>query len=358
METFILIGKIIVYLLAFLTIALTVLPLFKFSAWWVRIGDFPRIQIVTLSLMAAFLIFMLDSPLGFVQAAVIVLLLLCSVYQVYRIFPYLPVYPAQVEKAKNPAAGKTLTILISNVFMENRKSRQLIELVKKAQPDLFLLAEVDERWTNEIAELEEEYVYNVKHPLDNTYGMAFYSKLELDDPQVKFLVEDDIPSIHTGVRLASGDWVRLFCLHPLPPVPPENDRSAERDGELLMVGRMADQTEQPVIVAGDLNDVAWSRTTNLFQKISGLLDPRIGRGLYNSFHADYPFLRFPLDHVFHSNHFRLVKLDRMPYIGSDHFPLMVTLSLESSAEFTQEEPEANGDEQREADEAIREAFEE
>lgn len=357
METLWLVVKIILYLLGFLAIALTILPLFKFSAWWVRIGDFPRLQIVALCLLIAVLFLVFGFPLTVLEIGFLVLLLLCPVYHIFRIFPYLPLYSKQVERAKEPSRENIIRILIYNVLMYNRESEKLLALVKKTDPDIVLLAEVDERWTNEIAVLEKSYPHFVKYPIANTYGIALYSRLELVDPQVKFLVEKDIPSIHTDVKLPSGKVFTLYCLHPLPPVPPENDRSAERDAELLMVGRMVKKDDKPTIVAGDLNDVAWSRTTNLFQKISGLLDPRIGRGLYNSFHAKYPFLRFPLDHVFHSNHFRLVKLKRMPHIGSDHFPIYVALSLESTAEFTQEEPEVNQEDHQEAAETIQEAFE-
>ncbi len=207
-----------------------------------------------------------------------------------------------------------------------------------------------------MSEFESEYQHNIIYPLENTYGLALYSKFELEDPEVKFLVEDDIPSFHTYVKLDSGSKVRLFCLHPRPPVPMENHRSLERDAELLIVGKIIEKLDEPTIVAGDLNDVAWSRTTTMFQRISNLLDPRIGRGLYNSFHADHWFLRFPLDHVFHSNHFRLDKLERMPNVGSDHFPIFVSLCLEKTAELTQEEPEADEEEKQEADETIKEAF--
>jgi endonuclease/exonuclease/phosphatase (EEP) superfamily protein YafD len=140
-------------------------------------------------------------------------------------------------------------------------------------------------------------------------------------------------------------------------VPTESVRSNERDAELLFVGRMIKEQDAPTIVAGDLNDVAWSRTTKLFQKISGLLDPRIGRGLYSSFHAKYPLIKFPLDHVFHTNHFRLVELKRLPNIGSDHYPIFITLAYEITAEITQPKPVATAEEKREAVETIVETLE-
>jgi|GEM_PF-3409885 len=82
-------------------------------------------------------------------------------------------------------------------------------------------------------------------------------------------------------------------------------------------------------MAGDLNDTAWSRTTRLFLQVSGLLDPRIGRSPVNTFHADYRLLRWPLDHVFVSPHFRLIRFQRMSHIGSDHFPVFAELELET-----------------------------
>ena len=347
-----LILQIIIYTIALLAIILTVLPFLKFGAWWIRIGDFPRLQIAFVCLAMAILLIVFYFSLGAVEIIFIVLLLASAVYQLFRVLPYLPIYPKQVEKANSSNANTIIKLLIYNVLIENRETAKLLELVKKVNPDVILLAEPDERWMRELAELDRDYPFSVKCPLDNAYGLALFSRLKLENPQLKFIIEDDIPSIHTGVELASGDLINLFCLHPRPPIPPENDRSSERDAELIIVGRMIKATDAPTIIAGDLNDVAWSRTTTLFQKISNLLDPRIGRGLYSSFHAHHWFIRFPLDHVFHSNHFRLAELRRLPNIGSDHFPIYIALSYEQTAELTQEEPEATAEEEQEADEML------
>ena len=103
------------------------------------------------------------------------------------------------------------------------------------------------------------------------------------------------------------------------------------------MGLPAAAQDQPAVVAGDLNDVAWSPTSELFLRVSGLLDPRIGRGFYNTFDANIPPLRFPLDHVFHSNCFKLVQLKRLAYVGSDHFPILIELCYEPQA--PDEQPE-------------------
>ena len=187
--------------------------------------------------------------------------------------------------------------------------------------------------------------------------MVLLSRLELIGAQVRTIVQDDVPSIHTWVRLRSGELIDLRCLHPRPPVPTETDHSAPRDAELLLVGDEVKESRLPRIVAGDLNDVAWSRTTKLFQKVSGLLDPRVGRGFYNTFHAQHPLLRFSLDHLFHSHEFRVRELRVLPDIGSDHFPLLVSLSYEPDAAAEQPEPQPEVEDREEKHEAVREARE-
>lgn len=344
--------RIIAYILGTVAIVLTVLPFFRFGAWWIRIGDFPRMQITFLCGLVALFFGVVHYPLTTFEIIFLVSLGLCAAYQFYCILPYLPFYPKQVEAAESNDKNNIIKLLISNVLIENKDADKLLAIIKKESPDVIILDEPDHRWMDDVASLDSSYPYSVKYPLDNAYGIALFSRLKLENPEVKFLVQNDIPSIFTGVRLNEEVSINLFCIHPRPPFPTENDRSNERDAELIMVGKMIENISDPTIIAGDLNDVAWSRTTKLFQRISNLLDPRIGRGMFNSFHADYWFIRFPLDHVFHSNHFRVSDIRRLPSVGSDHFPILIALSYEPSAELTQEKPEASENEEIQADEII------
>lgn len=117
-----------------------------------------------------------------------------------------------------------------------------------------------------------------------------------------------------------------------------------------MVAKAAKRNKMPTLVAGDLNDVAWSYTTELFSKVSGLLDPRRGRGFFNTFHAKNPFMRFPLDHIFCSSDFKLISIKRMDNCGSDHFAIYINLQYEPEALAEQEEPQADAGDLKVADE--------
>jgi endonuclease/exonuclease/phosphatase (EEP) superfamily protein YafD len=335
-------------------IAATLLPFSRSSVWWIRFFDFPRAQIAVIGAVALAADLTFSTQAGPTAQLIRAALALCILYQAYEIRPYTIFSGKQVQPA-NPRPESTLSLLLANVKMENRNSAQLREIVAQADPDIILVVEADAWWASELAPFAESHRFNVRRPQENYYGMLLYSRLELVRSEVRFLIQDDVPSIRAGIRLAEGTEVEIHCLHPRPPVPQETAQSTERDAELIMVGKESKGKQLPIVVMGDLNDVAWSRTNNLFQRISGLLDPRIGRGFFNSFHAGYFFLRFPLDHFFHSTHFRLIELRRLAYFGSDHFPMFIRLSYEPEAERQQEAPEADASVKAEAEEKIEEA---
>ncbi|MEH8019641.1 endonuclease/exonuclease/phosphatase family protein [Rheinheimera metallidurans] len=315
---------ILTFFTLFLLLA-TLLPLSRQTHWFIRGFDFPRLQFALLAIVVLISsVIVLDLHMLLSQA-LIVTCALCLAWQLWWILPYTLLWPKEVKAAGHTDVSKQLTILTSNVLTPNRNAGALIALVKQYQPDVLVTLESDQWWEDELTVLESEMPYSVKCPLDNLYGMHVFSRLPLTEREVCYFIEDDVPSIDVLVELRCKETVRMHCLHPAPPSPTENAESAERDAELVIVAQSIADTEQPVIVTGDLNDVAWSATTRLFRKISGLLDPRVGRGMFNTFHADYPFVRWPLDHLFHSRHFTLQAIQRLPSIGSDHFPLLTTL---------------------------------
>jgi len=310
------------------------------------------------SALAAWLLGLHQWPWGLVLMG---LLLICSVYQAIRILPYTPLRPKQVadsKLARGEQADREISLLVTNVLMTNRDAGRCLRVIKDYDPDIILAVETDQWWLDQLASLKKTHPYTALAPLPNTYGLLVFSRLKLVDAKIRYLIDDDIPSFHSRVELPSGELVRLHCLHPKPPAPAESKTSTRRDAELLLVGREIEDSDEPTIVAGDMNDVAWSHTSELFRRISGLLDPRIGRGLLPTFHADYSLLRWPLDHIFHSAHFKVKDIQRLPYIGSDHFPIFLHLSYEPQAkteqELNTEKPDAEDEE--EVEEKIAKGF--
>ena len=332
-----LINDFLFYISIFLIVT-TAIPLIRNDFWIFRVFEYPRLQKLSLNaLVLSLTLWYFPTSLG--EQIVGGLLAINMIYLLYLVLPFTPFSSKQVLKSRHPAGKNNIKLLIANVYQENRQSDAYHQLISECEPDVILMVETDHWWAQKMDTITSDYPHQLRAPLENTYGMMLYSKLELVEGSINYLVEADIPSMVVMLKLPSGQLVKLHCLHPEPPVPQENPRSTERDKEILLIAKKAKGSKIPVLVAGDLNDVAWSYTTELFGKISGLLDPRRGRGFFNSFHAKYFFLRFPLDHIFCSTDFTLTSIKRMQSCGSDHFPMCVDFQYDPRAEVIQEEPE-------------------
>jgi endonuclease/exonuclease/phosphatase (EEP) superfamily protein YafD len=338
-----------------LMVAFSLLPMIRTTNRWVRMLDFPRIQIalfLSLSLVIYLIFWFSPQPFPVIWIGALVLALVIQARMIFRFTPL-----ARIEAVRNSAKEHphAFSMMVANVRMENGHKQPFIKLVRENNPDLLLVNEPDQRWADQLKVLEKDYPYSVQNPLGNTYGMMLFSKLALHHSQVLYRVEQEIPSIHTQVELPSGERFDLYGVHPQPPT--HSNDTEKREAELLMVGREVKKTGRPSIVAGDLNDVGWSISTNLFKKISGMLDPRIGRGFFNTYNVFVPFFRYPLDHIFYSPQFQLIDMKRLPAFGSDHFPILIRLCFSPGKAYKQPIEPASLEDKEIASQLIQEGLE-
>jgi endonuclease/exonuclease/phosphatase (EEP) superfamily protein YafD len=344
---------ILVSFLSFLFVLMTVLPLVKSDYWTFRILEYPRLQklLIGLSLMVlcAVTYSWLDGAFWWILAVLAV----CNGFLIIKIIPYTNMSRKEMTRVTGGKEKDEIKIFTANVLQDNDAFDRLLAQINEKDPDVIFLVETDAKWEQAMRVLEKEYPHVLKQPISNTYGLLFYSRLPLQEPEIRFLVEDEVPSVRTKVELPSGQLVQLFGLHPKPPVPGESLSSTAKDKELMKVAFEVEKIKEPCIVMGDLNDVAWSYVTELFRKVSGLLDPRRGRGFYSTFSANHWWMRFPLDYIFCSSQFGLVSMSKMPHNGSDHFAMFIHLQYQPQLKKIQDTPEADQEERKDAAEKAK-----
>lgn len=341
--------EIVLTIASCLMISSVVISMIHKSYWVFRVLEYPRLQklAIIIPLTVLWIYYLpFESP---VYWGCFAGLCACIVYLVYKISPYTFLNRREMKHvAAEPS--NTIRIFAANVYQHNKQYGKLMAQIKESDPDIIFLLETDHGWASAMQDLEKTHPYSLTRPLENTYGLLFYSRYKLVEGQIKALVKKEIPSIDAVVELPSGQQVQLYGLHPEPPVPGENLYSTAKDKELMKVALRVRDCKLPCIVFGDLNDVAWSHTTELFRKTSQLLDPRRGRGFYSTFSAKSWFLRFPLDYIFCSEQFGLVSMKRLPKNGSDHFAVVTELCYCKALSKVQQPPKAGHNELAEASE--------
>lgn len=334
-----------------LLILLSLLPFIQHQHWLFRVAEFIKIQLVILQIIAfgITMIYVEDNIwLWIVQAVQFALI----VYHIYILMRYTKFWKKQ-KPSKTSFSSNKIKVISCNIHQYNSDYHRFIELIEQERPDIFVTMESNTDWEKSMRVLEKDYPYQEKVTLENTYGMHLYTKLKVKNIQTHYFVADDVPSIEAELETDDGHRFVFFAVHPPPPSPTEEDNSKERDGDLLAVAKKVRDSELPVVVTGDFNNVAWARSSILFKKTSELIDARIGRGILSTFHANYWFFRVPLDLLFHSTTIIIDKLFIYPSVGSDHFPIGCTFHIDVESNDQEEEVKhlENG-EMQEVDELI------
>lgn len=322
--------RILLILLGLLCVLSVLFALTASDSWWMRAFDYPRVQITIASVIVLVgSLFLLPRRNRWIQLFLL-LQFLAVIYQGYILYPYLlPVTPTVVDN-RAAASEQTFSVLAANVLMENREVESYLAIVESRNPDIVLVLEADDWWTEQLAPLRETYREHVEQPQSNHYGMNLYSKFPLSETQIHYYEHTGTPAIETVITLPSGDEVLFFGVHPRPPLPENSVKAADK--ELLQIAEHVKEVNRPTIVTGDFNDVPWAFTIREFRKISGFNDLRVGRGLYNTFDTKSWWLRFPIDHFYLSPKLELVEFADPITFSSDHKALFVRLAVSSAVQ--------------------------
>jgi endonuclease/exonuclease/phosphatase (EEP) superfamily protein YafD len=210
-----------------------------------------------------------------------------------------------------------------NVRWINRDHRRTLDLVATEDPDFVLFLEVTPEWAEALASLNDRYPYSQVVPKRNSAGVAFYSRVEVEDMKVEYMAYNAV-TIVAHLKLPSGR-LAFIGIHPSSPTSPENFEYRNR--ELSEVGKLAASLTTPLMLMGDLNTTGWSPYFSDLLNDSGLLDSRRGFGIEGTW-PKVPFpLRIPIDHCLVSPDIMVVDRRVGPDVGSDHRPIVVDFTI-------------------------------
>jgi endonuclease/exonuclease/phosphatase (EEP) superfamily protein YafD len=262
----------------------------------------------------------LAAAAGLRQPAAAAVLAAALLINTRDLLPYwLPQPPAVAAEDCRP-----VRVLSMNVHRVNRQTASAIDHVRSRRPDVVAVLEVDDRWAQALAEIDDVLPHRVIVPRPDNFGIAVLSRWPLADTRVAEFTATGYPSILTTVRHERGDF-RFIATHPYPPF--DGPATAQLAAHLAGVADEAAASTLPCIVAGDLNAAPWSRAFRHLVAAGGLRDTSLGRGVRATYHAGLPAPRIPIDHVLVPPGTVVVGRTVGPGIGSDHLPVEADVIL-------------------------------
>jgi endonuclease/exonuclease/phosphatase (EEP) superfamily protein YafD len=156
-----------------------------------------------------------------------------------------------------------------------------------------------------------------------TFGRSNIVILSREPPVARTAITSDFDSpmmMMGAVFRHDGEDFNVVGVHY--PWPTEIDRLAQAETAIRIVRALPSDT---TILSGDFNSTPWSFTRRREDAAFGLI--RRTRAVFSwpaNRHMPIPIL--PIDHLYAGGGWATVKVERGPNLGSDHYPVVVTLA--------------------------------
>ncbi len=289
------------------------LGLFLGSIWPFELLSHFRLQSLVALAIASPLMFLLRRSTLAIVCLAFALVLAAS------LLPYYVPRPALASDAQ-------LKLLSFNLNIANENFTGVRDYITQQQADVVFLMEFSPRWVDELVELKKLYPHQIIIPREDEFGLALFSKYPVLKEETLSFTEFDLPAIAFAIS-CQGTTYHIIGAHPLPPS--SNFNFHARNVELSELGqRIAVRRLAPAILMGDFNLTPFSPFFRKLQAVSGLRDSSFGLGLHPTWMTHNPLIAIPIDHILLSKDLMVSQRTVGPSLGSDHSPLVLSISLQ------------------------------
>jgi len=223
-----------------------------------------------------------------------------------------------------PAEGTDVKVLLANILSSNADPAPLLELIEAEQPDLVFLLEVSPHWASVLPSLDKSYAHSIVEPRDGNFGIAMYSRLPVTAAAAVDSSPLGFPTIVATLDVG-GKLLQVVGTHPTIPIGAQNYDA--RNAQLDAVARLLQKTAGPRLLVGDLNTTIWDRHYGALENRTWLRNVRHGFGLLPTWPTYLLPAMIPIDHMLVSEEIGVKDVHTGPAIGSDHLPLIATITL-------------------------------
>jgi len=229
--------------------------------------------------------------------------------------------------AAPPAATGSLRVVVANVEVGNRDFAAVERLVAETKPDLLGIVELTPGMTRHLRRALPEYKVHVLSPRDDAYGIGVLSRVPLQSARVVRLPRADGPPTIVVRAPIGGTSMTVVVTHVHTPF-----AGSIHVRQLQALAEARSGWGERVAVCGDFNTPPWSGPVREFVSETGLHDLYADRAWRGYSWPTWNWaLRVPLDNCFAGRDVVVRSHHDGPDVGSDHFPLVVDLSIVRNA---------------------------